>query len=60
MKALYGRYQDVGPVESDAKTWEKSQGGRAKGAYRTMDEIEQKHTKQYELALANGVQFVKQ
>lgn len=60
MKALYNRYQDVGPVESDAKLWEKAQGNRTKGVYRTTDEVEMKHTKQYDLALNNGINFVRQ
>lgn len=60
IKALYSRYQDVGPTETDAKLWEKAQGNRTKGSYRTTDEVELKHTKQYDLALNNGINFVKQ
>ncbi len=40
--------------------WEKAQGGRTKGSYRTTDDIEIKHTKHYDLALNNGINFVKQ
>ena len=39
MKALYGKYQDVGPTTTDAKLWEQSQDRKAKNAYRTIDEL---------------------
>lgn len=37
MKALYGRYEDVPNTVPDSQVWEKSQGDRTKGAYKTID-----------------------
>lgn len=37
MKALYGRYEDVPNTVPDSQAWEKSQGDRTKGAYKTID-----------------------
>ena len=37
MKALYGKYEEVGTATTDAKLWEQSQDNKAKNAYRTID-----------------------
>ena len=47
MKALYGRYQDVPNAVPDSQAWNASQTNRAKGGYRTIDEIELKNKKNY-------------
>ena len=60
MKALYGKYEDVGPATTDSKLWEQSQDAKAKNAYRTIDEIETKQNKQYNLLVENGIKFIKQ
>ena len=60
MNVLYSKYQDVGGATTDTKQWEQSQDKKAKSAYRTMDEIELKQNKQYNLLIDNGINFVKQ
>ena len=59
IKALYSRYQDVPNAVPDSQAWEKSQNTRAKGAYRTIDEIELKQKKNYEILVNNPINFIK-
>ena len=56
---MHGRYEDVPNVLPDSTAWESSQGGRNKGVYRTIDEVEKKHQKNYDLIMNNPVNFVK-
>lgn len=58
-KALYGRYEDVPNVVPDSQAWEKSQKDRTKGVYRTIDEIELKSQKNYEILVNNPIKFIK-
>lgn len=59
-KALYGRYEDVPTVIPEEKAWEASQGSRTKGTYRTIDEIELKAQKNYDIVVNNPIKFIKQ
>ena len=59
MKALYGRYEDVPNAEPEAKVWENSQGNKHKGTYRTMDDIEKKAQKSYDMVIGNSIKFIK-
>ena len=58
-KALYGRYEDVPNILPDDKAWEMAQGGKTKGAYRTIDEIELKARKNYDIVINNPIKFIK-
>jgi len=59
MKALHGRYEDVPNAKPDSKAWEESQGNRNKGTYRTIDDIELKQQKNYDLVINNSIKFIK-
>jgi hypothetical protein len=59
-KALYGRYEDVPNAVPEEKAWEMSQGDRTKGTYRTIDEIELKSKKNYDIVINNPIKFIKQ
>lgn len=59
MKALYGRYEDVPNALPDSQAWEQSQGGRTKGGYKTIDEIELKSKKNYDIIINNPIKFIK-
>ena len=59
MKALYSRYEDVPNVDPDSKVWENSQGNRNKGTYRTVDDIEKKAQKNYDIVMSNSIKFIK-
>lgn len=43
----------------DSQAWESSQGNRNKGTYRTIDDIELKQQKNYEMVMANSIKFIK-
>jgi len=58
-KTLYGRYEDVANVLPDNQAWEKGQGDRTKSTYRTIDEIELKSKKNYEILVNNPIKFIK-
>jgi hypothetical protein len=58
-KALYGRYEDVPNVLPDDKAWEMAQGEKSKGAYRTIDDIELKAKKNYDILINNPIKFIK-
>ena len=58
-KALYGRYEEVGIAVPDDKAWEMGQGDKTKGVYRTIDEIELKAQKSYEILINNPIKFIK-
>lgn len=58
-KALYGRYEDVPNAIPDSQAWEKSQGDRTKGNYKTIDDIELKSKKNYEILINNPIKFIK-
>lgn len=59
-KALYGRYEEVPNALPEDKAWEKHQGQKTKGAYRTIDEIELKAKKSYDMVINNPIKFIKQ
>lgn len=59
MKALYGRYEDVPNAVPDSQAWEKGQGDRTKGTYKTIDDIELKSKKNYEILINNPIKFIK-
>ena len=58
-KALYGRYEDVPNVLPDNQAWQKSQNDKTKGGYRTIDDIELKSKKNYEILINNPIKFIK-
>jgi hypothetical protein len=43
----------------DSQAWEKSQGDRTKGTYKTIDDIELKSKKSYEILINNPIKFIK-
>lgn len=43
----------------DDKAWEMSQGSKTKGEYRTIDEIELKAKKNYDILINNPIKFIK-
>ena len=59
MKALHGRYEDVPNAQPDNKAWQSSQGNRNIGNYRTVDDIELKQQKNYQMVIANSIKFIK-
>lgn len=59
MKALYGRYEDVPNAIPDSQAWERSQGDRTKGNYKTIDEMELRSKKNYDVIISNQIKFIK-
>ena len=58
-EALFGRYKEVPNVVPDDKAWEKHQGQKTTGVHRTVDEIELKAQKNYDILIKNPVNFIK-
>lgn len=45
-----------GPEDNE---WEKTQNKKIKGEYRTIDEIEKKNQKNYDIIINNSINFIK-
>jgi len=59
MQVLTKRYEDVPNQEPEDNLWEKTQNKRIKGEYRTIDDIEIKNKKNYDLIINNSINFIK-
>ncbi len=53
------RYEDVPNQGSEDNEWERTQNKRIKTEYRTVDEIEIKSRKNYDILVNNSINFIK-